>query len=152
MIEILFLLSFLLHIITFIFIRHLKNKQKDLIDIEEKMTTQVEQMENSLALYLVELREENERFTEELEKLQNHTIKETSTPKKVETNKRNTEDSYTMYNPMSNIKDSEKVESSLESKVLYLFEKGLTSEEIAKQLNKGTTEIELILKFRQKNN
>ncbi|MFC8575566.1 DUF6115 domain-containing protein, partial [Heyndrickxia sporothermodurans] len=39
---------------------------------------------------------------------------------------------------------------SLIDKVIFLQKKGLTNEEIAKKLNKGKTEIELMVKFQQK--
>lgn len=46
---------------------------------------------------------------------------------------------------------TEPEEKSLLEEVVYLQEQGLTNEEIAKKLHKGQTEIELLLKFRQKN-
>lgn len=45
---------------------------------------------------------------------------------------------------------SDPKERSLLEEVLHLQEQGLTYEEIAKKLHKGQTEIELLLKFRQK--
>lgn len=48
-------------------------------------------------------------------------------------------------------KVTEPEEKSLLEEVVYLQEQGLTNEEIAKKLHKGQTEIELLLKFRQKN-
>lgn len=45
--------------------------------------------------------------------------------------------------------ESDKATTSLQGKVLQLYDKGKTAEEIAKQLNCGITEVSLIIKFHE---
>ncbi len=57
---------------------------------------------------------------------------------------------YEDYQPITDGIQKDTVEQSLTAQILHLSQKGMTSDEIAKKLDKGKTEIELLLKFQQK--
>ncbi|WP_163579897.1 DUF6115 domain-containing protein [Gracilibacillus saliphilus] len=155
MLYILLLFSFIIHIVTFIIIRQLKLKQDTLAGVEDNVNQQVKNIEDTLAVYLVELKEENEKFVQQVEKFNSNnsdnnnqkqhevrkSVKEVNTPKQ----------STKEYQPISHVEQVEDVvERSTTASVLHLHEKGYTVDEIAKELDKGKTEVELLLKFQQK--
>lgn len=110
----------------------------------ERFEIQKREIEDLLAFYAVELKEENERFLEQVleanerdqieeEQLQEEQLK----VEKVEETE-----------AVSNQPVVEKAyEPSLEAQALQLYEQGYEIKEIAKKLNKGHGEIELLLKF-----
>ncbi|PWU68846.1 DUF6115 domain-containing protein [Gracilibacillus dipsosauri] len=169
MIYLLLLLSFLIHIITFIVIRHLKMKQQNIEDIEANVLEQVEKMEDSLALYLVEMKEENQKFLEQIDLMDNPSVEITEAVQQNQLKKKTTnevpqpnkpeegtvripkDNEYEDYQPITDGIQKDTVEQSLTAQILHLSQKGMTSDEIAKKLDKGKTEIELLLKFQQKN-
>ncbi|MFD2657175.1 DUF6115 domain-containing protein [Gracilibacillus thailandensis] len=155
MLYILLLFSFIIHIVTFVIIRQLKLKQDTLVGVEDNVNQQVKNIEDTLAVYLVELKEENEKFVQQVEKFNRNnsdnnnqkqpevrkSVKEVHTPKQ----------STKEYQAIAHVEQVEDVvERSTTASVLHLHEKGYTVDEIAKELDKGKTEVELLLKFQQK--
>jgi hypothetical protein len=142
----LFIVSFLLHIVSIIAIYALTkqlsmNKSNDSSEI-------VGLMEN----YLEEIKLENNRLQQEVSKTKRVTRdapsvdKEWTTP----TIKENLPKSpQTLYQD-DHIQDD--IEVSLQSRILKLYEEGLDAEEIARMLGCGRTEVDLLLKFREKSN
>lgn len=156
MVYILLLSSFIIHIVTFVIIRQLKLKQDTLVTVEENVNQQVKNIEDTLAVYLVELKQENENFMKQVEKFHEPKHKVENKSEKQQVSKQrvemvNTYSDTTGYQPISDVEQVEDVvEHSITASVLHLYEKGYTVEEIAKQLDKGKTEIALLLKFQQK--
>ncbi|WP_018932645.1 DUF6115 domain-containing protein [Gracilibacillus lacisalsi] len=155
MLYILLLFSFIIHIVTFVIIRQLKLKQDTLAGVEDNVNQQVKNIEDTLAVYLVELKEENEKFVQQVEKFNsnnsdNNNQKQheaSKSVKEVHTPKQSTKE----YQAISHVEQVEDVvERSTTASVLHLHEKGYTVDEIAKELDKGKTEVELLLKFQQK--
>ncbi|UOQ85603.1 DUF6115 domain-containing protein [Gracilibacillus salinarum] len=146
----LILFSFIIHIITFIIIRQLKNKIDNMHAVEAKVDAQVKSIEDTLALYLVEIKEENDQFIQEMTKSQQSTAKnKPENSRQAEPDEPATHSGY--YQPVSTIDHVEDVvEHSLAGSILHLRQQGLTVDQIAKKLDKGKTEVELILKFQQK--
>ncbi len=156
MLNILLLLSFIIHIVTFVIIRQLKLKQDALVTVEDNVRQQVKNIEDTLAVYLVELKEENKNFVNQVEKFNN--VKPENNRNKQEHQQIrqpitdfDTPKNTTEYQPISPVEEVEDVvESSTTASVLHLHEKGFTVDEIAKKMDKGKTEVELLLKFQQK--
>lgn len=159
MIYFLLLVSFLIHIVTFIIIKQMKNNQSQLQQVEDNVNQQVNELQDSLAVYLLEIKEENEFLVQQLDHLdvqsqkdQESTREESSIQEEKTTD--NKHEAETNQSTFSAIESSDvvpdAVESSITSQALYLKEKGYTTDEIAKKLNKGKTEIDLLLKFYQK--
>ncbi|KAB8138764.1 hypothetical protein F9U64_03865 [Gracilibacillus oryzae] len=159
MVYLLLLFSFIIHIVTFVIIRQMKTEKQRLLEIEQNVNEQIDKMENTLALYLVEMREENENFTKELDLIQKkQRQREPGTAEKrmnlhVEHKEQaeSSEDNYSKFVPLTETDQQDIVEQSETAKILHLYNNGESIEEIAKKLDKGKTEIELLLKFQQKN-
>lgn len=162
--------SFLLHIITFFLIVVLVQK----INIKKTETEVVEQeklkreIEDLLIAYTAEMKEENEKLLTKLaskrksqEQVQSNTIKTyenlNSQTETVEMKKRvlpqpkpaiirNVEIDDTYAPPI--VEDTEdRLEQSSTAQILSLSKQGYSVKEIAKKLNIGDGEVELLLKF-----
>ncbi|WP_058307788.1 DUF6115 domain-containing protein [Gracilibacillus massiliensis] len=158
MLYLLLLISFMIHVITFIIIRQLKQRQDNIETIEDNVNLQVKNLEDTLAIYLIELKEENEHFMKQIERVDvpiqmtesKHPVNEEIAIKS-ETMKEKGQE-VKEYQPISPVESQEDVvENSTTASILHLDAKGYTIDEIAKKLNKGKTEVELLLKFQQKN-
>ncbi|WP_064093687.1 hypothetical protein [Rossellomorea aquimaris] len=175
-------LSFLLNIISLLGIVILFTRQNRVSDIEKKQEKIMKEMEEVISTYLLEMKEENESFLQNLENRpssqgsdmrpyeisnegpirdkkgypeNNNSIKNSSF------NRIHAAKAY--KNPITplgdddgsedrgvNGKEPELEEKDLSHQVLTMKNKGLSIEEIAKRVGKGKTEIELLIKFRQK--
>jgi hypothetical protein len=174
----LFIISFLLNIISLLAIIILYTRQNRFIDLEKRQGKMLRDMEETISTYLIEMKEENEAFISSLNKSKNEhsdpknntEIQQKSASKYEDeglgspANKRL--NAYKAYKkPAASVQrnddgegwsplvpDESRVdeEKSLVNKVITLQQKGLSIEEIAKSMGKGKTEIELLLKFNQK--
>jgi DNA-binding NarL/FixJ family response regulator len=108
--------------------------------------------EEILSSYLLEMKEENEKFLHMLEKsddnrndkLDNELQKEQKQLK----SEKQTEPPLKEYEPPTP-EDKVPYNQSREAQALLLHKQGYSIADIAKKLSKGQTEIELMLKFRQ---
>ncbi|MFC4404552.1 DUF6115 domain-containing protein [Gracilibacillus xinjiangensis] len=165
MIYLLLLFSFIIHIVTLIIIRQMKINQQNLLDIEDNVNEQINKLEDTLALYLVEMREENDNFTKELFSMQNKQKRNEQVSDGTKDNKNQSDNienasstdthikknDYPDFEPLTQIDKKDIVEQSETGQILHLYNNGYSIEEIAKRMDKGKTEIELLLKFQQKN-
>ncbi|WP_047984857.1 DUF6115 domain-containing protein [Ornithinibacillus californiensis] len=142
----LFTISFLLHILSIIAIyalskQLLMNKSNDSSEI-------VSLMED----YLEEIKLENDRLQQEVFKNKQVARHEPSADMELTTHtvKGNLpETPQTLYQD-EQIQDD--IVVSLQSRILKLYEEGLAAEEIARKLGCGRTEVDLLIKFREKSN
>lgn len=149
----LLLISFIIHALTFVTIRQLKVKLDQPNDSKEMMAEQQKQIEELLAVYLLEIREENEKLLDLI-----HQGHQTVPPKEqkretpvVQADPENlTTEKYQAYQPIIPDEEEDIIEQSFAAQVLSLAEQGETAEAIAKKLSCGKTEVELLLKFQQK--
>ncbi|MEL3971303.1 hypothetical protein AAEO50_03335 [Rossellomorea oryzaecorticis] len=174
----LFIISFLLNIISLLAIIILYTRQNRFIDLEKRQGKMLQEMEETISTYLIEMKEENDAFISSLHKSKDehsasqsktviqqksdskHKVEEPGSPANKRLN------AYKAYNkPAASIQGNEdeggwsplvpdessaNEEKSLVNKVITLQQKGLSIDEIAKSMGKGKTEIELLLKFNQK--
>jgi biopolymer transport protein ExbB/TolQ len=152
MVAFLWITSFIFHIVSFFLIILLFLKWTKVKEIEKRQAEMIREMETLMASYLVEFKEENDRFVRQLTSKQNHS-KQNKKVKREEP-----------FLPLPNIeviedrleismKDEQQDEQSVQElaeQAFLLQQQGKTLDEIAKILKKGKTEIELLLKFRQK--
>lgn len=139
--------SLLLHFVTFFILIVIIKKIRTAFDYQQ-FEAQKRELEDLLAYYSVELKEENERFLKEI-------LERTNLKKKENDQQEQSETLLIEENPTSEkeaiIQEEQTAETyaqpSLETKALQLYEQGYDIEEIAKKLNKGHGEIELLLKF-----
>lgn len=132
MIGFLLVISIVLHFITFLILILVIKKMKHSLDYEQ-LNKQKKEIEDLLASYTLELKEENEHFLNQL--FEN----EAKEKKEIDHDHEKEIESVPKVNDI--------YESSLEAKALQLHKQGYKMNEIAKKLNKGLGEIELLLKF-----
>lgn len=145
MIYLLLLISFIIHLLTFVVIKQLKEHLARPDQIMSELTEKQKEIEDLLAVYLLEMREENIR----LESLLNQDEEGQVPMNEEKLMLREKENNYQAFRPIVSTDKKDIVEQSTEGKVLSLYENGESVESIARKLNRGKTEIELYLKFSQ---
>lgn len=150
----LLLLSFLLHLIFFIFLYRFYEQTK------QEKESQAEQVEKLLQAFMKEIRLENERLERHIKEQNIETDKLSDETKQASTREKEGIENLT-YQPMvrqtvnSPSKEASKervkdvIETSFEAKVLQLAKAGLSIDDIAKKLNRGKTEVGLIIKLNE---
>ncbi|WP_182199183.1 DUF6115 domain-containing protein [Paraliobacillus salinarum] len=167
MLYLLIFISFIVHIVIFIYIKTLNNRVLSAEALAKKQKEQKKEIEELLAVYLLEIREENETLVETLNNSTNTIQKKkdkSEVSQTVESNDGNnhtstrssSEDYSTVnqtasYQPPEIEEGEETFEPSLQAQVLSLYNNGDNIESIARKLNCGKTEVELLVKFQQKN-
>jgi len=144
MVALLLLISFILHIITLFSLYMLFQQYKKGNALESKEI--IELMET----YLEEIKEENNRlqnYIHSLEREKDNAPAKTAAKSELPAEGNKEEESFALSLAE---KMNDHIEASLEAKVLQLHQQGKSLEEIAKTLNCGKTEAELIIKFQQK--
>lgn len=148
MVSLLLIISFLLHLISLFAIYQLYQ----LIKRQEKQdASEIAELFES---YLQEIKYENEQLTERL--LATHSEdepqKEVEAQPKSEKQKDEHVEAKDLEIELPDLNVEDQVEASLESQVLQLNDQGFSLEQIARKLNRGKTEVELIVKLYKKNN
>ena len=143
---------FILQIITFYFLALFYTKSSKYDDLEKKQQTMMREMDDSIGLYLSELKDENDRLIDKLSKRvdkEEETVNSEPLVEKTPTFKIPVNLALKSYQATNNYKNESElvVEPDERTRVIRLHEAGQSIEEIAKKLGKGRTEIELILKF-----
>ncbi len=165
---------FIAQILSFYFIILLYAKISRLKDIEKNQERLKDEMDQATSVYLAEMRDENDRLIRELKMMRENRLQENQlNPKKSlkesvndSTTKKEKIDPPTFNMPRNlvakayqdtsaTISTKEILETSmeplkkltLEEEVKELHQSGKNVDEIAKMLQKGKTEIELLLKF-----
>ncbi|MCY8909012.1 Swarming motility protein SwrB [Bacillus atrophaeus] len=159
----LWLLSFMLHGVLLYAVIILYTKLAALKETERQQKKILEETENTLAAFLLELKEENEKLIEhpvDLSAGKDGAGQEKKTPQssgeKAETAPE-PEETPIPAHIQGLISEVEQAEDSMnsggrsfEDQVIELYDQGFSAGEIARKLKSGKTEIELFLKFRAK--
>ncbi|APB82096.1 Swarming motility protein SwrB [Bacillus amyloliquefaciens] len=148
----LWLLSFVLHGVLLYAVIILYTRFSALKETERQQKKILEETENTLAAFLLELKEENERLEDAKSRNDQAPDAEDAEPRPEPKKEPDIPDHMEKL-----INATERAESdenngahSFEERVSELYEQGLTPAEIAKRVQGGKTEIELFLKFRGK--
>lgn len=141
-----------LQIITFGFLSFLFTKVSKNADLEKKQQTLMREMDDSIGIYLAELKDENDRLIEKLSKRADIEEKPISTEPVIEyipSVKAPINLALKSYQSTNQDINKTTVPGSIDdrTRVIQLHEAGQSTEKIAKMLGKGRTEVELILKF-----
>ncbi|AME05260.1 Swarming motility protein SwrB [Bacillus siamensis] len=149
----LWLLSFVLHGILLYAVIILYTRFSALKETERQQKKILEETENTLAAFLLELKEENERLEDAKNRADQAPDAEDAESRPVKPQKELDIPDH-MEKLISATEQAESEENSgahsFEERVSELYEQGLTPAEIAKRMKSGKTEIELFLKFRGK--
>ncbi|OAS83311.1 hypothetical protein [Metabacillus litoralis] len=169
-------ISLLLHVVAFYFIIVLYTKYSTIKDLSNSQRAILDETETSMTSFLIEMKDENERLIQHLKQesahITNHgkeleaKTKESNHPTAnstmIHTNEKVPEEPQESELPdylseLNEIEDIVEISQPVQKKdlpfeiqAINLYENGHTVEQIAKKLSKGKTEIELLLKFRQK--
>jgi len=167
-------ISIIINVVSILGIIILYMRQNRLLQVEQDQKKVLKDMEEMFSSYLIEMRDENEEFIKKIQRLNhdsslNVTVdSEVSDEQKMLGPEKDNEDqpfstvlrshAAKIYQTMmtnTNVSDEENHRNDfstlpLEKQAFLLEKEGLTIEQIAKKLHKGKTEIELLLKFRQK--
>ncbi|MGF7533172.1 Swarming motility protein SwrB [Bacillus mexicanus] len=158
----LWLLSFTLHGILLYAVVILYMRLAAVKETEKQQKKILEETENTLAAFLLELKEENEKLIENTPSPSSQMKEETQkTDLRLAEKKSEQEAVQEEENFLEHIegliteveRQEENVNSntqSFEDKVMELYEQGYSASQIAQKLKSGKTEIELFLKFRSK--
>lgn len=190
MTTILIAVLFFLQLISFYFLIILNTKLAKFKDLEKKQERLMREMDDTISVYLAEMKDENDRLIKELQNVSQseiaassmqqteqyvapkeqsplpvvHEVKSDSSlaldkdariyvPKNIVANaysrQQQTGSKMVQSAPPLKVEEQKEPEKLLtvEQQVLELAKQGKSPEEIAKQLQKGKTEIELLLKF-----
>ncbi|MBM7647103.1 myosin heavy subunit [Bacillus ectoiniformans] len=171
----LLLSTFLLHAISLLAIILLFTRQNRLLDIKNQQQKLMDEMEEMMSAYLLEIQEENEKFIQQVTNQKTKTNDKEIVPsagakseqpaepaKKLQPEilvpnmqralaakryqSKGKQEEVSTFKP---VRRTPSEEDDLLTRIKYFQEEGLTNQEIAKKLNKGKTEIELALKFNQ---
>jgi len=172
------IVGFVLHVIAFFLIILLFLRISKIQEVEKRQIQLMKDMENAVSAYLLELKDENERFLTKLSNAVNQINEEPGDltyGKKNDSNREPGNDAeLPSYFPnVDEVKDRLEIvgaqpetpqiegemtekqvdsiveEQSVLQQAVALYAEGKSIEEIARILAKGKTEIELLLKFRQ---
>ncbi|WP_234987378.1 hypothetical protein [Halolactibacillus halophilus] len=154
-----------MHIVTFIVLRHYYLKQQAYHKEQQKFQEEKKELEQLLMSYLIEMKEENDRL---LQVVQSNTQRP-SAPKAKEqpastsfyqenkqTETINASKTVTKeepeYRPLVDAIEDEPVayKKSYQAEIIDRYARGETPEMIAKAMDRGKTEVELIIKFHKK--
>ncbi|MES1043081.1 hypothetical protein MHI39_15940 [Heyndrickxia sp. FSL K6-6286] len=170
--------SIILNIITIFAVIILYLRQNRITALDHTQKHAMKEMEDLFSAYIEELKEENNQFIDNIKHLQeNQSQKEKTEVNEVNEsfNIENSEEQQKIDNQVitphsykhmtavksyqnkvepssivTNLEAKETEPKTIQERVVSLKKEGLTNEEIAKKLNKGITEIELMLKFYKK--
>jgi hypothetical protein len=147
---------FILQFVSFFLIALLYTRLSNIKDIEKQHEGFMKEMDDAVSAYLFEIKDENNRLIEELASTNDVSSKiyekQQLPEEEIQFSPRSTVSKSAvakLYQQSSPYKEPLKVkkELSLHYQVVALSNAGKSIEEIAKLLDKGKTEIELMLKF-----
>ncbi|AEB63348.1 MULTISPECIES: DUF6115 domain-containing protein [Bacillus] len=148
----LWLLSFVLHGVLLYAVIILYTRFSALKETERQQKKILEETENTLAAFLLELKEENERLEDTKSRADQDPGAEDARPRPEPQKEPDIPDHMEKLISATERAESEENSGapSFEERVSELYEQGLTPAEIARRMKSGKTEIELFLKFRGK--
>ncbi|WP_042471966.1 hypothetical protein [Bacillus ndiopicus] len=152
----------------------LNNKVSKFKDLEVRQDQLMQEMDNAIGVYLIEMREENDRLLRELTvksttsvanqqriveqevattlEIKNEQLSETILKEPMQIEKK----AFVPKNVAASVYKQHKIKEpsapkqepiTLEQQIITMHKNGQSIEEIAKQTQKGKTEIELLIKF-----
>lgn len=154
--------------LSFYFIVLLNMKISRLKEVEEKQQLMKDDMDDAIGAYLAEMKDENDRLIEEMKMIKKESmnnlppiINKQDKPSYTEfvDEKDNEEESLPLEKsftvPKAYAKKAYQTQKNdennltVEEEVMKMYKKGFSISDIAKSVNRGKTEIELLLKFQQ---
>lgn len=153
--------------LSFYFIVLLNMKISRLKEVEEKQQLMKDDMDDAIGAYLAEMKDENDRLIQEMKTIKKESMnnlppiinKQDKTAHEAVAEQENekepipVEKNFTV--PKAYVKKAYQTKQpdennlTVEEQVMKMYKKGFSISDIAKRVNRGKTEIELLLKFQQ---
>ncbi|TGB04778.1 DUF6115 domain-containing protein [Halobacillus salinus] len=153
----LLIISFIIDGVLLLGIFTLSTRIKKAEELELRQQEIASEIEGMFSSYLLEIKEENQRMTEWIERkpsFHTETSNEEhigfSVAEKLSTKEGAGDSQPAGYTPPEPEEQPSGYTPSASSEILKMRNKGYSIDDIAKQLDKGKTEVELLLKFHQK--
>ncbi|WP_079529870.1 DUF6115 domain-containing protein [Halobacillus hunanensis] len=145
MIYFLLTISFILHGVLILIIMALFKKVKHAEELELRQKQVASEIEEVFNQYLMDIREENKKMDKWLDR----TTASNPEPRPQEPDHTETAGDQTneVYSPPLPVQEEDEYVPSLQSQVMAMYNNGVNIEEIARKLNIGKTEAELLVKF-----
>ncbi|WP_163530611.1 DUF6115 domain-containing protein [Halobacillus ihumii] len=145
MIYFLLTISFILHGVLILIIMALFKKVKHAEELELRQKQVANEIEEVFNQYLLDIKEENKK----MDKWLNHTStsKADHQPQEPVQTEAAGERTNEVYSPPLLVQYEDEYVPSLQSQVMTMYNNGVNIEEIARELNIGKTEAELLVKF-----
>ncbi|WP_249869760.1 helix-turn-helix domain-containing protein [Oceanobacillus saliphilus] len=143
MVSFLLIISFLLHLTALTAIYKL-HQQLDSVKSQDS-----KEIEGLFEAYLQEIKNENSRLQAQLQTVEDNNSKRLVSEEPANKQEGNSADWTEAYQdlPINVGEAKDTIEASLESRVLQLHREGYPNSDIARRLNCGKTEVEIILKL-----
>ncbi len=152
--------------LSFYFIVLLNLKISSLKEVEEKQQRMKDDMDDAIGAYLAEMKDENNRLIQEMKTIKKQSTNNSSSfinkqdssmytkntadrDDEIETIQNNFKVPKAYVKKAYQTKQSDENKLTVEEQVIQMYKKGLSISDIAKRVNRGKTEIELLLKFQQ---
>lgn len=142
--------SFILHLVAFFFLVILYQKINQKEEVLQQIINEKKEIEDLLIAYIEEMKAENQDLKEWMnQSIVPYTFKQEESSKKqtAEINTSSQGEIECML-PIDEIKDVSDFSPAMQA--ISFANQGLSIEEIAKKMNKGKGEVELLLKFHKK--
>lgn len=148
--------------LSFYFIVLLNLKITRLKEIEEKQKQLKDDMDDAIGVYLAEMKDENDRLIQEIKNIKkvdshsNRDVEQQQTElidnkqyKKISSIQNDFETPKTYIKKAYQQQQHRVKKPTIEEQVIKMYKEGFSISDIAKKLNQGKTEVELLLKFQQ---
>lgn len=152
----LLIISFIIDGVLILALFTMMNKVRQAEELELRQKQVASEIEDLFTSYLLEIKEENKRMGEWIQNnngpvnIREDTGEKEQVKENRDVQKSTPSQPASSYMPPQPEIEQEEYRPSIHSRVFELKEKGYSFEEIAKMLDKGKTEIELLYKFHQK--
>jgi peptidoglycan hydrolase CwlO-like protein len=145
MVSFLLIISFLLHLAALGAIYKLFQQ------IQSLKSHDLQEIDGLFEAYLQEIKTENSRLQAQLQSMKKS--EQETTPSNKPAKEQKVQSAEWMENLEQHLvfTNEDKLEASLESKVLQMYSNGMVTGDIARKLNCGKTEVDIILKLHKKN-
>ncbi|UOQ93243.1 hypothetical protein MUO14_23165 [Halobacillus shinanisalinarum] len=140
MVYFLLAVSFILHGVLILIIIILFNKVKQTEELESRQKQVSREIEEVFHAYLLEIKEENAKMDDWFK------YSSEQSKQRLDQNRTDAEEK-TDYTPPLPLEGEEDYQPSIQSSVIGMYQNGTSMEEIARELNMGKTEVELLVKF-----
>ncbi|MFC7061183.1 DUF6115 domain-containing protein [Halobacillus seohaensis] len=148
MVYFLLVISFIVDGVLIIGLITLLTRVKKAEELELRQKEVAGEIEDLFSSYLLEIKEENRRLESKIDQQYSREAEKEPVRSAEEDSEENKK---AVYTPPQPVETDGTYEPSIHSKIITLYKNGDSVDTVAKKLSMGKTEVELIVKFQEKN-